>query len=596
MQEIDSPQDRALAGSAESDQAEDRIGDSERPIPSGRYRLLSPKYILVYLLLLVVLLLAILPPLLNVNRFKRRIVASISASLGRPVHLDTVSLVLLPFPGFKIENFVVSEDPAFGAEPVIHANNVQATLRVSSLWRRRVEFSTISLQEPSINLVHTSQGKWNFESILLQASRIPAAPTGQLKSGADPRFPYIEAMDARLNIKFGDEKLPFSLTEADFALWLPDPGQWRLRLQAKPTRTDSSASDTGKISLEGSLGRAERFDLIPIDVSGEWKNAPLGEASRVVTGRDAGIRGELKINVSARGTVGASVVDAALELKGARRAEFVPPRPLDLRVECQANSTGTFHAFHQLRCSWPPSEPSLLNLTGDLPDVYNLDSASFDVAAPRLPASSLVDWLRIASARVPADVTATGTISGKMTHVPGSPISLDGLWRGQFVWKDAGLAGGDIGEVPIVLGDLSVASGQPETPVATSSHKNRRERHRAQAPKPFVDREFVMSPAKISLGGKEPALLGGSFDRNGYSLHLSGGVLASRLSALGTAIPQFGDGLVEALAIQPATKGKENPVIIDLTSERNWGGAQSWMKTPSSTPGRTTRSKRRQPN
>ena len=56
----------------------------------------------------VVLLLLLTPPLLNVNRLKRRIATSISASLGRPVQLDNVSLHLLPVPGFTLQNFVVS--------------------------------------------------------------------------------------------------------------------------------------------------------------------------------------------------------------------------------------------------------------------------------------------------------------------------------------------------------------------------------------------------------------------------------------------------------------------------------------------------------
>ena len=115
---------------------------------------------------------AVLPPLINVNRYQRRIVTSISTSLGRPVHLDSVSLNLLPLPSFTLTNFVVSEDPSFGSEPVIRANTVTARLRMRSLWLRRVEFSRISLDDPSVNLVRRADGRWNIESILLQASRM----------------------------------------------------------------------------------------------------------------------------------------------------------------------------------------------------------------------------------------------------------------------------------------------------------------------------------------------------------------------------------------------------------------------------------------
>ncbi len=156
-------------------------------------RRFSRRLILVCVLLLAILLLALLPPLINVNRFQRRIATSISASLGRPVHLDNVSMTLLPFPGFTLENLVVEEDPAFGSEPVISAGSVHATLRISSLWRKRVEFSSISFTNPSVNLVHMPDGKWNLESILIQAAHVSAAPTAQPKAGPAPRFPYIEA-------------------------------------------------------------------------------------------------------------------------------------------------------------------------------------------------------------------------------------------------------------------------------------------------------------------------------------------------------------------------------------------------------------------
>src|SRR5277367_5741494 len=206
---------------------------------------------LLYLALaaLTVLLLVLLPPLISLNRYQKRIANSISDSLGRPVHLDKVSLNLVPLPGFTLENLVVDEDPAFGSEPVIRADSVRVTLRISSLWRGRVEFSTISFNDPSVNLVHLTNGKWNLESILLHAAHIDAAPTAQKKAGPAPRFPYIEATGARLNLKLDHEKTPISLTDADFALWLPDPQQWHLRIQARPARTDTNVTDTGTLQL-----------------------------------------------------------------------------------------------------------------------------------------------------------------------------------------------------------------------------------------------------------------------------------------------------------------------------------------------------------
>ena len=105
--------------------------DSARP---GIHR----RFLFLWLAFAALVLLAIVPPLISVNRFQHRIATSISQSLGRPVHLDRVTLNLLPLPGFTLNNLVVDEDPAFGSEPIIRANSVRATLRIRSLWTKRV--------------------------------------------------------------------------------------------------------------------------------------------------------------------------------------------------------------------------------------------------------------------------------------------------------------------------------------------------------------------------------------------------------------------------------------------------------------------------
>src|SRR5665213_2011304 len=77
-------------------------------------------WVLVAVLVLVALV--ITPPLISVNRLRRRIATSMSQSLGRPVRLGDVTLNVLPVPGFTLTNLVVDEDPSFGSEPVLSAN------------------------------------------------------------------------------------------------------------------------------------------------------------------------------------------------------------------------------------------------------------------------------------------------------------------------------------------------------------------------------------------------------------------------------------------------------------------------------------------
>ena len=61
-----------------------------------------------------------------------------SSALGRSVDIGSVHLRLLPRPGFDLENLVVYDDPAFGAEPMLRASEVTAALRLDFLAARAV--------------------------------------------------------------------------------------------------------------------------------------------------------------------------------------------------------------------------------------------------------------------------------------------------------------------------------------------------------------------------------------------------------------------------------------------------------------------------
>jgi AsmA protein len=520
---------------------------------------------------LTILLLVVLPPLISVNRYQKRIANSIGDSLGRPVHLDKVSLNLLPLPGFTLENFVVDEDPAFGSEPVIRANSVRATLRFSSLWRRRVEFSTISFTDPSVNLVHLANGKWNLESILLHAAHIDAAPTAQKRAGSAPRFPYIEATSARVNLKFDQEKTPFSLADADFALWLPDPRQWHLRIQARPTRTDTNASDTGTLQVEGTLGRAASLGQVPISLRGEWRNVPLGQASLVVFGRDAGLRGDMILSANAQGTVSNSAIQTRLQLTGARRADFVPVRPLDVDLQCLGTATGDFHSFQDIHCSWPPagsSGPPTLAISGAVPDIRNPSSAAIEIGTPGLPAATLLDWLHVASSRVPSNLSVSGTLTGSLSYRPDPATSTP--WQGEMLLTNAGLINEGFpgfGAASLVTGDVTLQSVTPPPP-----DPRRKKQPPARQPPAPAPPGFQLAPTALALGGKDPAILEGHFDTAGYTLHLTGMASIVRLHALAASLPPFGDGLAEVL---PANRAA-GAFRIDLTATRRWGAPQTW--------------------
>jgi hypothetical protein len=519
-------------------------------------------------LFLVFLLIAFLPPLVNLSRFRQRIAGNISAVLGRPVHFDRVSLTLLPLPGFTLENFVIDEDPAFGYEPILRAGQVDVTVRLTSLLHPHAEVSKIALSAgslemaPSVNLVHASTGKWNIESLLLQASHIQAAPTAQRFAGPARRFPYIEATGARLNLKLDQDKTPVSLTDADFALWLPEPHQWHVRLKAHPVRTDTAPGDTGIVRAEGTLGgadlNAQSLAQVPIDLHGDWRDAQLGGISHLVLGRDPGLRGDFAVSFAITGTIGHNAIATHIKLAKARRADFVPDHTLALEASCDAIAGDTFHSFTSIECRWPPagsSDPAMLIVAGNLPDVRQPQSASATLTLPSLPVDTFFDWLSIATPHPPTVLAGAGTLAGTLNWRPPPIPTSAARTRGAAPPPPKESPSGK----PTLTGELELAGSSIAIDRANNRSISLRDvvlrstaappptrPHAARSATPQVTPapdSFDLLPISLALGGKQPAILDGHVDATGYTLHLTGTVLPARLLELAKAVPQLGDGL-----------------------------------------------------
>src|SRR5580700_641789 len=130
-------------------------------------------------LTLLLVLAAFIPPLINLGKYRHSITSSIGTALGRSVEVGAMQLRLLPTPAIDMTDLTVAEDPAFGYEPSLHADEVVASLRLSSLWRGRLEVSRISLGDAHLNLVRNGAGQWNIGTVLLRASQISNAATGE---------------------------------------------------------------------------------------------------------------------------------------------------------------------------------------------------------------------------------------------------------------------------------------------------------------------------------------------------------------------------------------------------------------------------------
>jgi hypothetical protein len=359
----------------------------------------------------------IVPPLVSINRYKSQITHLMSASLGRPVRLSSVELRLLPRPGFVLTDLTVEEDPAYGSEPILHANTVIASFRLLSLWRGRLEIGRISVDEASLNLVRTDAGRWNLESLFRTAAAQVTPAAGKARSIA---LPYLRATNSRINIKSGVEKLPFSLIATDLSFWQQEPGDWRLQLRGQPARTDLSLdmADTGVVRLEASVRRAPELRQMPVHLDLDWREAQLGQLTRLVIGTDPGWRGDLTGELHLDGTPEAAQVKTRLRATGVHRAEFAPLAPMDFDANCGFVYHYSTRALEHLACDSPLGD-GRIHIAGDLPGEGGPPRVSVEL--DRIPVAAGLDALRTVRSGFGSGLVASGAISGKIAYAETAP-------------------------------------------------------------------------------------------------------------------------------------------------------------------------------
>lgn len=505
--------------------------------------------------LAIVLLAVFVPPFITVGLFKKQIQTSMSRALDRQVTIGRTSARVFP-PGFVLENVLIADDPNFSAEPMIRAQEVSASLRLTSLWRGRLEIGTLKLKDPSLNLVRAQDGRWNVEALLQRTSQSSSAPTAKTRPETRPRFPYIESDNGRINFKLGDTKKAFALTEADFALWQEAENEWRIRLAARPVRTDMNLSDTGTMKLNARFQRARTMSRTPLEVTASWRYAQLGQVTALLYGRDRGWRGDVEASVTLTGTPDQLTISGDAQLDNFRRYDIFTADPLRLDVRCTGRYSAANHIVSQGQCQLPTIGNGVVTLRGSLAGVMRNSGYDLSLTADNVPAQQFVSLLRHAKKNVPEDLVATGEVQAAFSGVKQNGGA--GEWKGggktEGVVLSSKLLDQDItlGNVPFALASL---------PSTTTNSRGRR----ASPPKPTaVPLRLAIEQVALPLGGETPAVANASFSPADYSLGVRGDADIGRMLQIART---FGITVPEAIV--------EGKTRLDVTVAGEWSGLQA---------------------
>ncbi|MBY0503941.1 MAG: AsmA family protein [Bryobacteraceae bacterium] len=243
------------------------------------------------------------------NRFREPIRAAIERALGRRVEVQgDLAYSFLKGPGFIVEKVIVHEDPAHGLEPFAYVTSLEARLNVWRLFTGHVEFGTLRLDEPSLNLSRQADHGANLTPLIQRA----------LSSRADAGLPDVQVRNGRVNFVFNRRKSVFYLTGVDLDLTPIERTGFRVRFAGEPARTDRRALGFGRFAATGSIrfnGSAEP----EVDLSLDLDRTSAAEVATLFERRANHLTGRISTAARLRGPISEIAIAGKLTLEPSRR-------------------------------------------------------------------------------------------------------------------------------------------------------------------------------------------------------------------------------------------------------------------------------------
>jgi AsmA protein len=244
------------------------------------------KWIIIIVALLVIAMIA-LPFLIDANQFKPQIQSRISSALGRDVSVGNLKLSLLSG-AVAVDDIAISDNPSFSSAAFISAKSLKIGVEMKPLiFSKAIHITSIVLDEPVINLIRSTSGKWNF-SDLGNAGASKSDPTAQTSGGIsepDISIKELKVNNGRVIVNQGGTGKPsvydqVNITASDFSF-----------SSVFPFTLSAALSGGGSLQVKGKAGPMSKTDLITTPLSAEISVKHLDLVASGAVTADSGMAG-----------------------------------------------------------------------------------------------------------------------------------------------------------------------------------------------------------------------------------------------------------------------------------------------------------------
>ena len=120
--------------------------------------------VVIFVVVILVGLAIVVPMLVDVDRYRPRVIAQIQEETGKPAEIGHLALTLFPTVSIRGDDFALGNPAGFPKGYFVKAQRIYAVVDARALWNRQVVITSLQLDTPVINLLSDARGNWNFEN------------------------------------------------------------------------------------------------------------------------------------------------------------------------------------------------------------------------------------------------------------------------------------------------------------------------------------------------------------------------------------------------------------------------------------------------
>ncbi|MGB6844704.1 MAG: AsmA family protein [Candidatus Acidiferrales bacterium] len=365
--------------------------------------------------LLIVIILA-LPLFVNANQFKPQIESNLTSALGRQVSIGNLSLAIFSG-GVTVDDVSVADDPAFSSAAFLQAKQLTVGVELLPLiFSKRVEVRSFSIDRPSVTLLKSHGGVWNFSTLGSgiakgsQANPAPAAKSDAASSSTDFSVQELKISDGTITVgAVGSREKPSVYQNVDL-----DASDLSYTTQF-PFKLTATGPGSAAIKLDGKAGPINRSDMAQTPLDAQVDVEHLDLATTGFVDASSGIGGLLDFtgSLSSDGrqmTAKGTVKTTKLKMSATGSPSSVPVNvdyatTYDVKGETGTLTQGNIHVGK-----------ALATLTGTYNTAGETTSVQMKLSGQAMPVPDLEGVLPAVGVALPSGSSLkTGTLDANLT-------------------------------------------------------------------------------------------------------------------------------------------------------------------------------------